>query len=69
MGYDWGKETRGNYYAVLDAKGGCGLSALHISSKQWRKLEGCRSKVCSSGKMDEARFLRKMLSVISVTQM
>lgn len=31
MGSGWGKYTRGNHYAVLDAKGSSGLYALCIS--------------------------------------
>ena len=44
---------------VSVGKGGCHLCALQGSSKQGRKLDGCRNKVHSSGKLDEARLLKE----------
>lgn len=45
---------------VLAGKGGWCLYALWGFSKQGRKLNGCKNKVHSSRKLDEARLLGKM---------
>lgn len=55
-----GKNTEGNYCAVLDAKGGVGLYALCSSITQGKNFEGCRSRVCSFVKLDEVRLLEKL---------
>ena len=60
VGSGWGKDTGGNHKAILDAKGCWGLCTLRGFNKQGRKLDGCRSKFHSSGKLDEARLLRNL---------
>lgn len=56
----WGKDIGGNNYTVLDTKGGRGLYALCSSSQKGEKVEACRSKVHISGKLDQARLLKKL---------
>jgi len=47
-------------YRVSTSKGGWCLCALWGFSRQGRKVDGCRSKVHSYGKLDESRLIEKM---------
>jgi len=69
VGSSWWKDTGGNHCIILDAKGGWGLYALCSSKRQGKELEGCRSKVHSSGKLDEARLLGKLAKCENREQM
>ena len=48
-------------YRVSVGKGGWCLYAQQGFSRQRRKLDGCRSKVHSLGKLDKARLLSKIV--------